>query len=491
MSDLPPVGDFARALLALESDPAFVRLSASQSRTNLFRILGTDERERWHSAFWAWLLDPEGSHGLRDLPIRRLLVRAFDRGTGALRARLLVPEMDDDEVVRWTTVSEEDAASRMSLADVLALEVRSAIAAPGPRTGFSEVTSRAGSANGTLKGDEGRFDILVFLEGPHPRFPDGGPLTMVIIVEVKVNDSYKPLQLARYSQWLHCGPSPAALLPSAQNGGFLRRAAEMIADAAAAEGAPGVWGVGLFLCRPDAPLGATPPEKLSPPWSTVTFAHLIQEVLEPALQHPELDPHARPLLQAYLDLAAHPSMQVLDMPASEHQELAFRLLQRHGDTFRILASVLEKASSNDEVNQIGANIREALESGGRDITRYDVRVGDVVYPRLSKRNAIYRVFRAVVEEGASVAALAETPELRPALLGLDGKLDRATFIERATAVRRSFPTSRWFAAEDQIVHQGGRSWVLSNQWGRNGQDAMQRLLASVPGTKVRVDPSAA
>ena len=102
-----------------------------------------------------------------------------------------------------------------------------------------------------------------------------------------------------------------------------------------------------------------------------------------------------------------------------------------------------------------------------------------------------RVFRAVVEEGASVAALAETPELRPALLGLDGKLDRATFIERATAVRRSFPTSRWFVDEDQIVHQGGRSWVLSNQWGRNGQDAMQRLLASVPGTKVRVDPSAA
>lgn len=37
--------------------------------SNLFRILGQSHTERWHSAFWSWLFDVNGSHKLGSLPL--------------------------------------------------------------------------------------------------------------------------------------------------------------------------------------------------------------------------------------------------------------------------------------------------------------------------------------------------------------------------------------------------------------------------------------
>lgn len=496
MAALPHLGDFARALLALESDPAFLHLAASQNRTNLFRILGTDERERWHSAFWAWLLDPSGTHGLGDLPIRRILVRAFDGTAGRMRARLLVPALDTDDAIRWT-IGAEDGARALSLGDVLALRVRSAIAAPGPLTGFSEITSRAaaptyGTVMARRSGDDARFDIVVMLEAPHPRHPEMGPLTLLVVIEVKVNAPYDARQLERYSTWLHAAPSPGDLLPSTSNAAFIDRAQAMVEEAAKGDPAPGIWCIGLFLSRSEVQhLTPSAPETLAIPWSTITFEHLIEDVIEPALRHPDLDSHARPLLQAYIDLSAHPSTKVLNMPPSEHRELALQLLERHPDTFRIIASVLQKFVQDEEVNQAGATLAAELDAptGNRDYTKYDVRVGEVLYARQSKRNAMYRVLRGVVDEGASVATLATQADLKWAFLGLEGTLDRAAFTQRAVESRRTFDPSRWFVEDEQIVHQDGRSWVLTNQWGGNVTEVMRRFVQSVPNSKVRVDPA--
>jgi hypothetical protein len=40
---------------------------------NLFRTLGVSHRERWHSAFIKWILDPESTTGLGDFPLKRFL----------------------------------------------------------------------------------------------------------------------------------------------------------------------------------------------------------------------------------------------------------------------------------------------------------------------------------------------------------------------------------------------------------------------------------
>lgn len=64
------------ALEALILDPDLERLEDLLSGFNLFEVLGIQRRELQHSAFLAWLLDPLGSHGLRDYFLRSFLSQA-------------------------------------------------------------------------------------------------------------------------------------------------------------------------------------------------------------------------------------------------------------------------------------------------------------------------------------------------------------------------------------------------------------------------------
>jgi len=59
-------------ILQLVSDPAFINLQNLIDEPNLFKIVGRTHTERWHSAFWGWLLDIHGSHNLQDYTYTRL-----------------------------------------------------------------------------------------------------------------------------------------------------------------------------------------------------------------------------------------------------------------------------------------------------------------------------------------------------------------------------------------------------------------------------------
>ena len=65
-----------KALQALVLDPDLEHLEDLLADFNLFDVLGIATREPQHSAFLAWLLDPLGSHGLRDYFLRRFLSEA-------------------------------------------------------------------------------------------------------------------------------------------------------------------------------------------------------------------------------------------------------------------------------------------------------------------------------------------------------------------------------------------------------------------------------
>ncbi len=74
----------ADALQAFVLDDDLERLEDLLAEFNLFDVLKIERKEVQHSALLAWLLDPRGSHGLRDYFLRRFLseaaVEARDRG---------------------------------------------------------------------------------------------------------------------------------------------------------------------------------------------------------------------------------------------------------------------------------------------------------------------------------------------------------------------------------------------------------------------------
>ena len=57
----------------LADNPELEELSAKLSTFNVFRALRIEEAEIPHSNVLAWLLDPEESHGLSEMVLRRIL----------------------------------------------------------------------------------------------------------------------------------------------------------------------------------------------------------------------------------------------------------------------------------------------------------------------------------------------------------------------------------------------------------------------------------
>lgn len=65
--------ELAGALL----DPDFERLELAMREPNIFRALGIERHEIWHSNFFAYLLNPKENHGLGDIILRKFLRDVF------------------------------------------------------------------------------------------------------------------------------------------------------------------------------------------------------------------------------------------------------------------------------------------------------------------------------------------------------------------------------------------------------------------------------
>jgi PD-(D/E)XK nuclease superfamily len=70
--------EFSQKLLELISEPSFIRYTNILSEPNFFTIVGRTHYERWHSAFYGWLFDPNGSHLMRDYVLTRFLLLTYD-----------------------------------------------------------------------------------------------------------------------------------------------------------------------------------------------------------------------------------------------------------------------------------------------------------------------------------------------------------------------------------------------------------------------------
>ena len=108
----PPLQQVLQNLIM---DDDLERLEDLLAEFNLFDVLKVERRETQHSALLAWLLDPEGSHGLRDYFLRRFLseaaAKAHEDGTAD------VTPLDVD---RWELTDVEVATERHNI-DILVI----------------------------------------------------------------------------------------------------------------------------------------------------------------------------------------------------------------------------------------------------------------------------------------------------------------------------------------------------------------------------------
>lgn len=157
---------FTQRLLRLIAEPDFVRLEHLFDEPNIFKIVGRSHYERWHSCFWGWVLDPNGSHLLSSYPLSRLILLLGENST--------LPSQQPDE---------------QQILPVLA------------NAKFENTSIAPNENNSTEIGISGigRFDI--FLKADLTDIFDQKH-RLNLLIELKVDSTPSAEQSARYADWL-------------------------------------------------------------------------------------------------------------------------------------------------------------------------------------------------------------------------------------------------------------------------------------------------
>lgn len=170
-------GNFSERLVHLISETDFIRFEHFLREPNIFKIVGRSHYERWHSCYWGWLLDPNGTHLLKDYALVRLLLLLSN-------ARTLKPS--------------NDAKFRL-LKTLATVEFADVQVTP------NEFVSNERSVDGV-----GRFDI--FLTASYAdKIGNSGKLN--VIFEFKIDSKPTKQQSQKYADWLFTAhPNDANLL---------------------------------------------------------------------------------------------------------------------------------------------------------------------------------------------------------------------------------------------------------------------------------------
>lgn len=157
---------FTLRLLSLISEPEFIKFENILSEPNFFKIVGRSHYERWHSSFFGWLLDPNGSHLLSDYVLRRFLLLLLD-----------------ENCLKASNHSEKYLTNVLPVVEFDEIQV-------SPNENMSSETS----VNGI-----GRFDIFLTAKYSDETGKSGN---LNIIFELKIDSRPNGNQSAKYADWL-------------------------------------------------------------------------------------------------------------------------------------------------------------------------------------------------------------------------------------------------------------------------------------------------
>lgn len=158
--------NFTHRLINLISEPEFIKVENILSEPNFFKIVGRSHYERWHSAFWGWLLDNNGTHLLSDYVLRRFLLLLLD-----------------DSCLKPTNHSDYYLTNVLPVVDFSEIEVTP-----------NEYLPTEMSVSGV-----GRFDIFL---NAHYADESNHIGNINIIFELKIDSKPDGKQSTKYADWL-------------------------------------------------------------------------------------------------------------------------------------------------------------------------------------------------------------------------------------------------------------------------------------------------
>lgn len=177
-------------------------------------------------------------------------------------------------------------------------------------------------------------------------------------------------------------------------------------------------------------------------------------------------------------------------------------MRPHADGDRVLLDV-QQVLPLPEAEEYQIKVRDKTQSerasrqSSRDYTKYDVRTGDDVYEALSKREAVFRIVKHLCETGVTPEQINQRASFRRTnwSRSVEGEIrNEQLFIERAASESReqgrAFDKTRYYTGSDELITWDGRTYAVSNQWGRRAIEWVRSLLETIPDHDVTIQPTA-
>lgn len=169
-------------------------------------------------------------------------------------------------------------------------------------------------------------------------------------------------------------------------------------------------------------------------------------------------------------------------------------LRPHRDGSRLLLDIqqtipLPQAMEYQIKLREKARLERVVRTQNRDMTRYDVVLGDTTYTDLPKRRAIFALIRYLCSQGVSPEEINSLIEWRSnAVRKISGRLQGKEF-ERKLADQlieegNQPDTSRFFIGDDELLYADGQTYAVTKMWGQRTAEAMDLLVKRFPHFKI-------
>lgn len=123
---------------------------------------------------------------------------------------------------------------------------------------------------------------------------------------------------------------------------------------------------------------------------------------------------------------------------------------------------------------------------GRDYTKFDVEINGTRHEALSKRRAVLTVVKHLCAQGVKPEEIAELIPWRSNLFcSVDGTVTAEQFVAQQKARVDSGDKRRYFCEDGELIHSDGRTYAVTNGWGKRAFQAIQNLLAKFPDKGVK------
>jgi hypothetical protein len=344
---------------------AFQKLEHAIRDLSLFSIVGTTHVERWHSAFIAWILNPNAEHGLNEYALRQLLV--------AMR-RVAINEVNNG--FKWP--KKFPSSADIETTDFVNIDV------------LPDTTTQDMCKEKTVQvGQKKRFSFDIALTAEFGLHSSVGrrnePQRLLLIVENKVKSSegHSGEQTKDYAEWVD--KTPCFPISSQENKDNARKTRNLV---------PAL----LFL----TPRGD---KASSQDFVNMSYQDFVDMVLVPCLRNSKLTQRGRVLIEEYLEALSDADYCLTPRDITCVQEL----FNKHEKTLEDM-TIASEYVENEEEDEDDKNRRRLPRVTFKDLVDADLlEIGDVFVCKNNRRVALKKDDGAVGFESEDGDTLLPNP----------------------------------------------------------------------------------